>query len=70
MEDKLNKLIEKQRTIKKQIREVRAVQRKKENEALRGKQERLFNLIGKYDASGWPEDYENLKSEIRTAIGN
>jgi hypothetical protein len=70
MEDKLNKLIERQRTIKKQIREVRAVQRKRENEVLRGKQERLFGLIGKYDASGWPEDYEDLKSEIRTAIGN
>ena len=68
MEDKLKKLIEKQRTIKRQIREVKAVQRKKENETLRQKQERLFNLIDKYDSSGWPENYEDLKSDIRMAI--
>ncbi len=70
MEDKLTKLIEKQKTIKKQIREAKAVQRKKENEDLRKKQERLFSLIGKYDASEWPADYEDLKNDVRTTIGD
>lgn len=70
MEDKLGKLIEKQKDLKRKIRQARAEQRKREKEVLLERQDRLFGLIRKFEEGGWPRDYEALKNEIRTAIGD
>jgi hypothetical protein len=64
MDDKLSKLFEKQKDLKKKIRAAQAEQRKKEKAALMERQERIYALIKKYADSGWPKEYEALKSEL------